>query len=230
LDVSNGFPFSPWFADLDGLTLDVNYNVANYTAAGSTGLLMLHHHNGPGDKDQVLPLTIGPSNLYVNEFDMLPAWDFTKTWEIVTSLNSGGASYLSPTTNSNSKAVATDFVGCLTCTYTAVFSTPAKDKFKVYFLFHYIDKDNRVELLIKEGKVKLSQIVNGAVVKKSSANFDVVANQPYTVTMSWDGTQYNATLDGGGPTLSIIPQGAPTGGTIGFGAAKDANFDRVQVD
>ncbi|HSE41702.1 MAG TPA: S8 family serine peptidase, partial [Acidobacteriota bacterium] len=231
LDVSNGFPFSPWFTDFDGFALDVNYNVANYTAAGSSGLLLLHHHNGSGDKDQVIDLTIGPSNLYVNEFDVLPSWDFTQTWEIITNLTSGGGTtYLSPTTNSKSKAIGTDFAGCLTCTYTAVFSTPANEKYRVWFWFHYIDDDNKIELQIKEGRLNLRQIVNGVVVKKKNANFNLVANQIYTVTISWDGTQYTASLDGGGPTLTVVPQGTPAAGTIGLGASKDANFDRVQVD
>ncbi|HEU4767709.1 MAG TPA: S8 family serine peptidase, partial [Pyrinomonadaceae bacterium] len=53
-DVTNGVPGLPVYADLDGATVPVNYNKANYQANGSLGLLLLHHHNGAGAHDQIL--------------------------------------------------------------------------------------------------------------------------------------------------------------------------------
>ena len=41
-------------SDLNGASIPVNYNKANYVANGSQGLLLLHHHNAFGAHDQIL--------------------------------------------------------------------------------------------------------------------------------------------------------------------------------
>ena len=49
--------------DLPGATIPVTYNVANLTANGSLGALLLHHHNAAGTRAQVLtvpPVTLVP--------------------------------------------------------------------------------------------------------------------------------------------------------------------------
>jgi hypothetical protein len=49
--------------DLPGATIPVAFNVANLTANGSLGALLLHHHNGAGARAQVLtvpPVTVTP--------------------------------------------------------------------------------------------------------------------------------------------------------------------------
>ena len=49
--------------DLPGFTIPVGFNVANLTANGSLGALLLHHHNAPGATAQVLtvpPVTVTP--------------------------------------------------------------------------------------------------------------------------------------------------------------------------
>ena len=54
LDMTGGLTGLPIYADLNGASLPVNYNKANLLANDSLGLLLLHHHNGAGDHDQVL--------------------------------------------------------------------------------------------------------------------------------------------------------------------------------
>jgi subtilisin family serine protease len=52
--------------DLPGATIPVTYNVANLTANGSLGALLLHHHNAAGSRAQVLavpPVTLVPAVL-----------------------------------------------------------------------------------------------------------------------------------------------------------------------
>jgi subtilisin family serine protease len=52
--------------DLPGATIPVAYNVANLTANGSLGALLLHHHNAAGSRAQVLavpPVTLVPAVL-----------------------------------------------------------------------------------------------------------------------------------------------------------------------
>ena len=52
-----GFTGAPLFFDLNGASFPVQYNVADYTANNSQGILLLHHHNGDGARDQILPAT-----------------------------------------------------------------------------------------------------------------------------------------------------------------------------
>ena len=186
----------------------------------------MHHHNGAGDKDQVIDLTIGggPSSLYVNEMDVLPTWTYSRPFEIAP------AGFLSPVQGQKSQAIATDFAGSLNSTLTVTFRTPASSGYRVWIWFHYTDDNNKIELQIKQGKLNFREITGGNVVEKTNGNFSLVPNQLYTATISWDGTQYTMTLDGGGPTLSFTPDNAPTGGTFGVGAKKDFEVDRVQVD
>ena len=42
------------YPDLNGASIPVNYNKANFLANGSLGLLLLHHHNTLGAHDQIL--------------------------------------------------------------------------------------------------------------------------------------------------------------------------------
>lgn len=55
-DVTGGFAGLPLYADLNGGAVPVNYNKANLTANGTTGLLLLHHSNAFGAHDQILSL------------------------------------------------------------------------------------------------------------------------------------------------------------------------------
>jgi len=55
-DVTGGVTGLPLYADLNGATIPVNYNKANLTANGTTGLLLLHHSNAFGAHDQILGL------------------------------------------------------------------------------------------------------------------------------------------------------------------------------
>ena len=55
-EVTGGVPGVPIYADQDGASVPVNYNKANLLANGTTGLLLLHHHNAAGDHDQILSL------------------------------------------------------------------------------------------------------------------------------------------------------------------------------
>lgn len=53
-DVSGGFPEPSYYDDLPGVNIPVNYNGANYQANFSRGLLLLHMHNGPGNRSDVI--------------------------------------------------------------------------------------------------------------------------------------------------------------------------------
>src|ERR1700752_2814598 len=53
-DLTGGVGGLPIYADLNGASIPVNYNKANYLANGSQGLLLFHHHNAAGTPDQIL--------------------------------------------------------------------------------------------------------------------------------------------------------------------------------
>ena len=53
-DVTGGVAGLPIYLDLNGGSVPVNYNKANYQANGSQGLLLMHHNNGVGLHDQIL--------------------------------------------------------------------------------------------------------------------------------------------------------------------------------
>ncbi|HKG98183.1 MAG TPA: S8 family serine peptidase, partial [Pyrinomonadaceae bacterium] len=53
-DLTGGATGLPIYADLNGGTVPVNYNKANFQANGSLGLLLLHHNNAFGAHDQIL--------------------------------------------------------------------------------------------------------------------------------------------------------------------------------
>src|SRR5215211_870663 len=53
-DLTGGFSGLPLYADINGGSVPVNYNKANFQANGSLGLLLLHHNNATGAHDQVL--------------------------------------------------------------------------------------------------------------------------------------------------------------------------------
>ena len=53
-DLTGGVTGVPLYADLNGGSIPVNYNKANYLANNSQGVLLLHHHNAFGGHDQIL--------------------------------------------------------------------------------------------------------------------------------------------------------------------------------
>ena len=53
-DLTGGVPGLTLYSDLNGASIPVNYNKANYQANGSQGILLLHHHNAFGGHDQIL--------------------------------------------------------------------------------------------------------------------------------------------------------------------------------
>lgn len=53
-DLTGGIPGLTLYSDLNGASIPVNYNKANYQANGSQGILLLHHHNALGGHDQIL--------------------------------------------------------------------------------------------------------------------------------------------------------------------------------
>jgi uncharacterized repeat protein (TIGR01451 family) len=107
--------------DLNGGTLPVSFDTANMTANGSVGALLLHHHNGRGNRAEVVPL------------DSAPTADLaiTKTVSPITQTVGGSVTFTLTVTN-NGPAAATgvtvnDFVPIVTPAQPGDFSYVSDD-------------------------------------------------------------------------------------------------------
>jgi hypothetical protein len=72
LDFTGGAPGVPIWGDRPGDSINVAYpSLAAYEAAGSQGVLLLHLHNGSGNRAEVLPVTVPSVQLSQASQDVL---------------------------------------------------------------------------------------------------------------------------------------------------------------
>ncbi len=122
-------------------------------------------------------------------------------------------------------AIATPvFGGCSMCSVSAGLSTAGGEFSKVWLFGWRVDKDNTVEVLMKEENDKwvLRQRVNRTIVAKDSGFATIDPNVNYDVQVSFDGTTFTLTVDGT-VTGTIIAVGSPSG-TVGFAAKNTTGF------
>src|SRR5262249_534116 len=130
-------------------------------------------------------------------------------------------------------AVATPiFSGCSTCTIQTSLMTQGGPGNRVWLLAWYIDKNNKIELLMKEEQDVwvLKQRSGGSVVAKAKAVSTIDPNVAYAVVVSFDGTQFTVTIDGN-QLITLTPVGTVPSGTVGFQAkATTGFFDYINVN
>jgi hypothetical protein len=168
--------------------------------------------------------------LFCDDFndDVLdPNWTYIKpTWT-----ESGGS--LQGTSKKKATAVATPiFSGCLTCTIQTSLMTQGGPGNRVWLLGWYVDKDDKVELLMKEEQDVwvLKQRIGGSVVAKAKAAATIDPNVAYTIVVSFDGTQFTVSIDGN-PLITLTAAGTVPSGTVGFQAkATTGFFDYINVN
>lgn len=123
-------------------------------------------------------------------------------------------------TPSGNKATVTAtpvFTGCSNCSVNADMQTSGGIGNKVWLLGWYVDKSNRVEVLMKEENDRwvIKQRFNGSVVKaKAIQQIDPLTT--YNVEVTFDGTNFRLYVNG---TLMITMSKAPgstPNGTVGF--------------
>src|SRR5262245_15115760 len=96
-------------------------------------------------------------------------------------------------------------------------STAGGGSNRVWLLGWYIDKKNRVEVLMKEetDKWTVKQRVNGRVVAKGKGLATILPNVAYNVEISFNGTDFVLRVDGN--IMATVPAGASVpSGTVGF--------------
>jgi hypothetical protein len=190
-----------------------------------------------GNNDTIAVCDIGafelqpaPPCLFCDDFN---AGSISSDWTIIKPnwTESGGALNAIPTR----KAVIVaqpGFAGCVQCYAEASISIGGGTGNRVWFLSHYMDKNNMMQLLLKEenNKVVLKQVVAGRIVAKAGAPVSLVPNTAYIVRINYDGSQYQVLIDGV-PVLSLTPVGTVPSGSVGFEAKNTtAAIDYVEVN
>jgi glucose/arabinose dehydrogenase len=216
----------------DGLSLDSATGLISGTptAAGAFDFTIMATDANSCTGSRNYTININATALFSDDFEdgvLDPNWTYIKpTWT-----ESGGS--LQGSSAKKAIAVATPiFAGCLNCTIQASLMTQGGPGNRVWLLGWYIDKNNRIELLMKEEKDVwvLKQRSGGSIIAKAKASATIDPNVAYAVVVSFDGTQFTVTINGN-PLITLTPKGTVPSGTVGF-QAKDTTgfFDYIIVN
>jgi uncharacterized delta-60 repeat protein len=223
-DINNGSLDAP--KDV-ALQQDGKIVVAGTTSDGTSqnSDFAVTRYNG----DIVLPPSCG---LYSDDFEdgvLATDWNYVKpAWTEV-----GGNLEATPT-GGKAEAIATPaFAGCGTgiCTIQTTIQTAGGVGNKIFFFGWYQDKDNLIEVLMKEETDKwvIKQISNGSVVAKEKANAIIAPNIFYDVRVAFDGTKFTLNVDG--VDLVSMNAGATPSGTVGYRVKKTiGRFGNICAD
>jgi hypothetical protein len=153
-------------------------------------------------------------------------WTYVKpAW----SENSG--SLIGNPTGRKAIAVATPiFAGCTNCTVEASLQTGGGFGNRVWLLAWYQNKQNTVELLMKEESDRwiLKQRSGGRVVRKAKGIAAINPNSPYDVRITFDGSVFQVFVDE--QLLITMNSAAASTGTIGFQSKSTVGtFGYIQV-
>ncbi|MCI0611614.1 hypothetical protein L0244_01355, partial [bacterium] len=110
------------------------------------------------------------------------------------------------------------FSGCgSNCTVQTTMSTAGGSNNRMWMFVWYVDKKNTVELLMKQesGTWMLKQKSNGRIVAKQKALLPINPNQFYNAQISFDGTQFQVSIDGT-VVITMNAVGVVPAGTVGY--------------
>lgn len=173
--------------------------------------------------------TPGISCLFCDDFEdgvLDTDWNYIKpTWS-----ESGGSLVAAP--KKKAIAVATPcFSGCRICSVEAEMKTAGGIGNILWLLGWYVDRNNTMELLLKEDKNKiiLKQRIGHAVVKKQAVKISLNPNTFYDIKIAFNGSQFDVYLDSV-KIMSFVPAGVVPTGTVGFQVKRTAgSFDSITV-
>lgn len=121
-------------------------------------------------------------------------WTYTKpSWSEL------GGNLIGTPTGRVALAIASPvFSGCTLCSFQTTIQTSGGPFNKVWFLPWYQDKNNRLEVLMKEeiDKWVVRQRINGVVVSKAKVLRTIDPGVFYDISISYDGTDFILTIDG----------------------------------
>lgn len=201
-----------------GLTLDPNTGVLsgttttggtfnfNITATDSTTCTGVRSYS----------VTVGTCT-FCDDFEdgVQPLWLIVKLNFIET-----GGNYVGTPTGRKAETLATPvFSGCQNCSVEATMQTAGGSFNKIWLLGWFVDKNNYIELLIKEenDRVILKQRIGHAVVAKAKALVTILPNTVYRFRVNFDGSTFTVFLDGNPtPIITLSPAGPVPLGSVGF--------------
>jgi subtilisin-like proprotein convertase family protein len=175
-------------------------------------------------------VNIALSCLFCDEFDdssVDPNWTYIKN---ISDWSENGAALIgNASKKTQAYALPIFSAGCTMCKAETIMSTAGGE---IWFLFHVQDKDNLVELLMKEQNDKwvLKHHINKKVVAKKKFISIIDPNTDYTVSIRYDGANFIATINGT-DVITLAPGGVVVGGSIGFKVkGTTGTFQRIEVN
>ena len=168
--------------------------------------------------------------LFCDEFNdstVDPDWTYIKT---ITKWSEDGNALSGSSTKKIQAFAIPAFGGCTTCYAETVMRSSGNGY--VWFLFHVQDKNNMVELLMREqtNSWVLKHRVNKRVIAKQKFVLNIDPDTDYTVRIRYDGTNYIASV-GGVDIITLAPGAAVNGGSIGYKLRRGTGtFQRIEVN
>ncbi len=158
-----------------------------------------------------------PVCLFCDDYEdgvLNPNWTYIKqAW------NENGGSLIGAPSGRTATAIASPaFSGCgSNCTIQTTMSNAGGSNNRLLLFAWYADKKNTVELLMKQesGTWMLKQKSNGRIVAKQKALLPINPNQFYNAQLSFDGTQFQVSVDGAA-VITMNAVGVVPAGTVGY--------------
>jgi uncharacterized delta-60 repeat protein len=175
-------------------------------------------------------ITSAPSAGFADDFEdgiLATNWAFPKgNWQET------GGSLVGSTTRKAIALTQPPFAGCSLCGVTSTLQTAGGTGNKVELLGWYTDKDNMLEVMMKEEADRwlVKQHSDGIVVAKAKASLPISPNVSYKVFVDFDGTNFLVYVDD--VLIITLPKGAGTtpDGRVGFQVKNTTGtFDFITV-
>lgn len=179
----------------------------------------------------ILHVSTAPSSLLFDEFDDdVQSWPVKKgTWQESNGILSGTGTK-SAIVYAPQPWFPSGVSGCSTCTLETDVRTAGGFGNKIFIQPWYQDKQNRVDVLLKQesGKIILKQRVNGSIAQKMKASFNIVPNTFHHFKIGFDGTNFNLDVDG--THLITMPAAATPSGNLYFQVKQTTgSIERVNI-
>jgi len=122
-----------------------------------------------------------------------------------------------PTGKKGTAVAAPAFGGCINCSVEAKLASGGGTGNRVWLLGWYADKNNTMELMMKQesGKWILKERSNGKIVAKAKGFAAITPNVLYDIEVVFDGAHFTVTIDGS-QLMQLTPAAAVPSGTVGF--------------
>jgi hypothetical protein len=217
----------------DGLTLSLTGLLSGTpTATGTFNFTITATDSNNCTGSQIYTIDINVC-LFCDDFEdgVLPLWVYTPNSSFWSETN--GSLIGSRTPRKTSTVASGIFAGCSNCSVSTAMRTTGGSGNRVWLLSWFVDKNNTIEVLMKEEQDKwvFKQRVNGKILTKAKASLTIDPNVIYQEQVAFDGTNFTLSVDG----ITILTVGNASSttpfGTVGFRVkSTTALFDEIIVN